>query len=184
MKAMPQFGALLLLALAICLTACNRRTPLPPGAVVFDGAGVALVPGEHWKELRSGPDTEEHHICLPVLMGDGEWTGVMIQVFSSPTDKSNPERRAASLRTQVDLRPEAIKDSFKQENFTTEAGLAGVHVNYDLAIEVKGRKIMSRNHVYIVQNALDASVVVSVSAVASRDLEPVHQMLRKTLRLK
>jgi len=40
-----------------------------------------------------------------------------------------------------------------------------------------------RNHVYLVQNARDSTVGVSISAIASRDLEPVHQMIRKTLRL-
>jgi len=176
-------SALVLLTLALTPFGCQRRTPLPPGAVVFQGAGVALVPGEHWKELQSGPFAEQADICLPFLQGEGELNGVIIQVLSSPTDRSSPEKRAASLRKQVDLRPEAIKDSFKQEKFVTDTGLTGIHISYDLEIEAKGRKIKSRNHVYVIQNAQDSIVAVSVSAVASRDLESVHQMIRKTLRL-
>ena len=87
------------------------------------------------------------------------------------------------MRKQVDLRPEVIQDSFKQEKFATDSGLTGVHISYDLELEAKGKKVRTRNHVYIVQNARGAIVGVSVSAVASRDIEPVHQMIRKTLRL-
>jgi hypothetical protein len=183
MKVTPLTSAFLLLALAITPAGCKRSTPLPAGAVVFQGAGIALVPGEHWKELQSGPFTEQGDICLPVLQGEGELLGAVIQVRSSPTDHSSPERRAASLRKQVELRAEVIKDSFKQEKFATDSGLTGIHISYDLELEAKGKKVRSRNHVYIVQNAQDATVGVSISAVASRDVEPVHQMIRKTLRL-
>ena len=51
----PQRQALISLAplaLALAPAACNRRAPLPPGAVVFQGAGVALVPGQHWKTVQ------------------------------------------------------------------------------------------------------------------------------------
>ena len=183
MKTVLVINTLLMLALAIGPIGCKRHTPLPPGTVVFEGTGVALVPGEHWKEVRSGPAVEEHDICLPVLQGEGELNGVMIQVYSSPADHSPPERRAASVRKQAELRPDVIKESFQQEKFTTDSGLAGVHVSYDIDVEVKGRKMKGRNHVYIVQNARHSTVGVSVSAVASRDLEPVHEMIRKTLRL-
>src|SRR4051794_26655300 len=94
---------------------CKPRPTLPAGAVVFQGAGIALVPGKHWKELQSGPFTEQRDICLPVLQGEGELNGVVIQVLSSLADRSSPETRAASLRKQTDLRPEVIKESFKQE---------------------------------------------------------------------
>jgi len=126
-------SALVLLTLALTPAGCKRRTPLPAGAVVFQGAGVALVPGEHWKELQSGPFAERGDICLPVLQGEGELNGVVIQVRSSPTDRSSPERRAASLRKQIDLRPEVIKDSFKQEKFVTDSGLSGFHISYEWA---------------------------------------------------
>jgi hypothetical protein len=183
MKVTSLKSAFFLFVLAIGPSGCKRHEALPAGAVVFQGAGVALVPGEHWKQLESGPFTEQGEICLPVLQGEGELNGVVIQVRSSPTDRSSPDRRAASLREQVDLRPEVIKDSFKQEKFTTDSGLTGVHISYELELEANGKKVKGRNHVYVVQNARGAIVGLSVGAVASRDIEPVHQMIRKTLRL-
>ena len=64
--------ALVLIAAANAPTGCKRHTPLPPGAVAFTGAGVALVPGEHWKAVRNGELARGHYVCLPVLEGEGE----------------------------------------------------------------------------------------------------------------
>src|SRR4051812_41526016 len=87
MKVTSQTSALILLML-ISPAGCKPRPTLPAGAVVFQGAGIALVPGEHWKELQSGPFTDQRDICLPVLQGEGELNGVVIQVRSSPADRS------------------------------------------------------------------------------------------------
>jgi hypothetical protein len=181
-KVTSLMSTLVLLALTIAPASCKRRTPLPPGAVVFEGTGVALVPGEQWQQIRSGPPAEVQNICLPVLLAVGRLNGAMIQVYS-PTDRSQPERKAASLRTQVDLRLDTIKGSFKQDNFTTDSGLAGVHVCYDVNLDVKGQNVRTRNHLYIVQNARKFTVGVAVVTLAAEDSEVVHQMIRKTLRL-
>lgn len=187
MKAISSISGLFALAMVVASVGCKRRsssTPLPPGAVVFQGAGVALLPGEHWK-LHSEPFPKHGDICPPLLEGKGELDGIVLQVRSSATDRSLPETGATSIRKQLDGNPEVvIGDSFKQEPFVTDSGLAGVHVSYDAEEEKKQGKVKSRVHVYFVQNAEGCIVKVLVREIAPHDPEPVHQMIRKTLRLK
>ena len=185
MKSATLISTLVLLTLAI--TGCNSRPlspPIPAGAVVFQGAGVALVPGENWQQLQSGSLTQQGtNICLPVLLGEGELNGILIQVRSSPDDRSSPDKRAASLQERAALRPQVNKDSFKQTKFSTDSGLAGACFSFLSEIEVKGLKTNGQNRVYLVQNAQGSIVGLSVIAIASKDLEPVDQMIKKTLRL-
>jgi hypothetical protein len=158
------------------------------GAIVFEVADVALVPGEHWKELRSGPFTLGKNTCLPALKGEGEFNGVYIQVIADPTDLCSPEDRAAGLRKDYAVNPEIVPGSLQEDKFTTDAGLAGVHLAFDEQKETNGKKAKSHNSIYIVQNA--RGVCVGVFVIASgvghkpTDVGSTDQMIRKTLRWK
>src|SRR5437870_1154342 len=115
--------ALLLLALVTVPVACKRQphtNPLPLGAVVFEGAGVSLAPGENWKQERSGDFARSQlgELCLPALEGEGEFKGGVILVYSSRAGRSDPQTRAASLRKEIEAMPEMIRTSIKQEDFT------------------------------------------------------------------
>jgi hypothetical protein len=170
----------LLLAVLVS-TGCEPHKPLPAGAVQFQAAGIALVPGDAWQQLRTGPFTTAPDVCLPVLEGQGEFKGGVIQVYSSASDRSDPPTRAASIRREVSARQMVVTDSFKQEDFTTDTGLSGVHVSYDLAVERSSGTRHARTHVYVVKNKKGCCVGVSYSTLAERDSEAVHQMIRKTL---
>ncbi len=157
------------------------------GVVVFEVADVALFPGEHWREFRTEPFTSAKNTCLPVLKGEGEFKGVTIFVVADPTDRCSPDERAAGLRKDYAMNPEIVPGSLKENKFTTDAGLAGIHLAFDEQTETNGKKARSHNSIYIVQNA--RGVTVGLFVIASgvghepTDLESADQMIRKTLRL-
>ena len=173
-----RFAALVLFA--VSLDGCNRGSdaPLPPGAIVFAGSGIALVPGDGWKIARTGDFTAGSDICLPVLEGDDQ-KGV-IQVYTSST-KSDPHARATLLRADIEAQPKFVPGTYQQEDFTTAGGLTGVHSYYDLTVEVQGKLYKSRNHLYLVANKQGRCIGVSYTTVPSKDLQEVHQMIQKTL---
>jgi len=183
MTAMWDGRLLVFLLLSFTASACRKHEPLPPGAVVFENAGVALVPGDDWQQLKTGPLTEHHDICLPVLEGQGKLRGTVIQVYTSPGGRTDPEQRAASVHHGVERLTQYVADSFQQEDFTTESGLRGIHLSYELKIEVQETRKKLRNHLYLIQNAQARTIGISFTALPSRDFEPIHQMIRKTLRL-
>jgi uncharacterized protein YegJ (DUF2314 family) len=157
------------------------------GVVDFEVAGVAIDPGEHWKEFRSELYACMKDICLPVLKGEGEFKGITIEVMADPTDWCSAEDRAAGLRKVYEADSKIVPGSLKEDKFTTDAGLAGVHFAFDEQRERNGKKVKDRNSIYIVQNARGVSVFLAVSASGvghePTDLESTDRIIRKTLRL-
>jgi uncharacterized protein YegJ (DUF2314 family) len=157
------------------------------GVVVFEVADVVLVPGEHWMEFRSELYASSRNTCLPVLKGEGEFKGVMIFVVADPTDRCSPDERATGLRKDYESNPQIVPGSLKGDKFTTDAGLAGVHLAFDEQKETSGKKTRSHNSIYIVQNARGVTVALFVIASGvghePTDLGSTDQMIRKTLRL-
>jgi uncharacterized protein YegJ (DUF2314 family) len=157
------------------------------GVVDFEVAGVAIHPGEHWKEFRSELYACVKDICLPVLKGEGEFKGITIEVLADPTDRCSAEDRAAGLLKVYEADSKIVPGSLKEDKFTTDAGLAGVHFAFDEQRERNGKQVKDRNSIYIVQNARAVSVFLAVSASGvghePADVGPVDQMIRKTLRL-
>lgn len=186
MKSTILIQAAITVAVAGGLTGREREAKLPPlpvGAVVFEGSGVALVPGEDWKQVRNGPFTREPDVCLPVLESDDRFNGAVIQVYSSSSGRSAPETRAASIQRSVAGQPDVIKDSIRRGDFVTANGQKGVHVSYDLKVEQNGRTGTGRTHLYIVKNRKGSVVGVAYTTVAGKDSEEVHRMIRRTPRL-
>jgi uncharacterized protein YegJ (DUF2314 family) len=91
------------------------------------------------------------------------------------------------LRKDYAGNPEIVPGSLKEDKFTTDAGLAGVHLAFDTQRETKGKKARSHNSIYIVQNARGVTVALFVIASGvghePPDLASADQMIRKTLRL-
>jgi hypothetical protein len=160
----------------------------PAGPIVFEVADIVLVPGEHWNELRSGPFTWGKDICLPMLKGKDEFKGVGIQVAADPTDPSSLDEAAAFWRKQDEVNPEILPGSLQEDKFTTDAGVAGVHLAFDEQRETNGIKAKSHNSIFIVKNARGVNVTLFVIASGvghePADLGPTDQMIRKTLRWK
>lgn len=156
------------------------------GEAVFAVADVALFPGEHWLEMRNEFYACVRNICLPVFKGVGEFKGVTIEVMADPTDFSSAEDRAAGLRKVYAADSAIVSGSLKEDNFTTDAGLTGVHFTFVERRVSNGKEVKSRNSIYLVQNTrgLCVSLIVHATGVSheSADLTAIDQMIRKTLR--
>ena len=171
-------------AIAAVLVGCGRQAPdtSPPStrAVIFEGAGVSLVPGDEWKQIGRGSFTgaAPAGVCLPTLVGKAG----LIQVLLLTPDRSDPLTAVAGLRTVFDANPKAIKDSFKQESIALQSGVQVIYVTYSHQPEKAGGS-ESRSHNYIVKNREGRGVTINYITMASSDSEAVHQMIRETLKL-
>jgi hypothetical protein len=88
---------------------------------------------------RSEEFAAGHDICLPAFEGEGEFEGAVILVYSSSA-KSDPHARAESVRAEFEAMPNVVKDSFKEEDFTTASDLRGVQCSYDARVEALGSR--------------------------------------------
>jgi len=80
--------------------------------------------------------------------------------------------------------PGVWPDSFKQEDFTSDSGIRGIHFSYECSDpQHPERKVTSklRMHKYLFHNKVGRCVVISYLTPADRDSDTVHQMIRKTL---
>lgn len=136
--------------------------------------------------MRTGIYAAVKDTCLPVLKGEGEFKGAAMFVASDPTDPSSLDQAADFMRNQSARRPDLVPDSLQEEKFTTDAGLAGVHLVFDVQTERNGQKAKSHNSIYFVKNARGVNVWLFLSASGvghePADIRPADQMIRKTLR--
>jgi len=166
-------------AVATFFVACTRESKpkaQTPGVVAFAGAGVSLKVGEGWTRIDMSPGLP---ICPPTLISKHGIVRAML--FAS--DRSDVPKAATSLRGAFDSNTEAVKDSFRQEEFTTESGLHGIHLSYAQRSPKSGDVIETRSHNYIITNRENRCVSISYIATATSDSDAVHQMVRKSLRL-
>jgi len=151
---------------------------LPPGAVSFDGSGILLVPGAGWQPTDARSSLQM--ICPPVLEGQD---GGMIKVYA-PRDRTDVQSGVALLRSEGAAMPGVWQDSFKQEDFTSDSGIRGIHLSYECSDpkhpEHKEASKL-RTHHYVFTNRVGRCVVIFYLNFADRDSDTVHQMIRKTL---
>ncbi len=87
-------------------------------------------PGRDWRQLSASEFSSDSSegICFPVLREEGQEDRAIIQVISFPRDVTDPQTRADSLRSGMGSRRDAVRNSFTQEEFTSDGGLIGVHL--------------------------------------------------------
>ena len=163
---------------AVVLFSSGCKRALPPGAVSFAGSGVALIPGEDWRQIdtSSGRQTA----CPPVLKGQGQFGGAIIQVYSTAV-RADAQSGVAGLRSKIAAMPEVSQDSFKQEDFASDSGVRGIHFSYEYSVAEHGVTSKLRAHNYLFQNKKGHCVGINYVTLADRDSDAVHQMIRKTL---
>ena len=95
---------------------------------------------------------------------------------------TNLQAATNALRSMFDGNKDAVKDSYQQEDFTTDTGLKGHHVSYSERSEKAG-VTEARSHSYVVQRQDGRCVTISYLTVAGADSDSVRQMIRKSLKL-
>ena len=171
---------LVLVAVAILFVACKRDSKSvaeqDSGIVAFSGAGLSLDVGEGWKRMDISPGPP---VCPPTLVGEH---GMLRAMLFAP-DRSDIAKAASGLRAIFDANAGAVKDSFRQEEFTTQSGLRGLHLSYTQRSEKEGHVTETHSHNYIVTNREGRCASISYIAPAASDSETVHQMIRRSLKL-
>lgn len=147
----------------------------PSHRVTFKPALISIDPGEGWKlvETPATPPT-----CTPALVGQaGLINAVMLE-----GEVADAKQMADKVQAMFVANSKAVPDSFKQENFTTDSGLNGVHLSYS-AKGAKGGASDTRSHSFITRNG--SRRYISISYITSPDAESaaVLEAIRKTLQV-
>jgi hypothetical protein len=160
--------ALTVIGLLLLAAGCK-----PSHRVDFTPARVSIDPGEGWNVLNIPPDPPS---CSPQLISKlGIINAVMVD-----SDITEVNKAAEKLQAVFSNTGKAQPDSFKQEPFTTDSGLNGIHLSYT-GKSSDGSANM-RSHSFITQRA---SQCVSISYITTADVESpaVLEAIRKTLRV-
>ena len=172
--------AIAIVAILVFVVACGRKSAgsvtQPSGEVVFPRAGIALVVGDGWQRIDL--DAGEP-VCPPTLVSSAG----MLRGMIFDANRPDPQTAATKLRASFEANPDADKDSFRQEDFSTQSGLAGVHLSYSSRSQKDGKVTEMHSHNYIVKNKEGRCVAISYLAPARADADAVHQMIRGTLKL-
>ena len=105
----------------------------------------------------------------------------MINALLLP-DVTDLKQAADRMQSSFSAHNKSLPDSFKQEDFTTESGLKGIHLSYT-AQSGKSSTPDMRSHSFITHNR--RGECVSVSYITSPDVESaaVLEAIRKSLRV-
>jgi len=146
-----------------------------PTRVAFSPANMSIDPGKGWKAVQI-PVTLA--VCSPRLVSKAG----MINAVLLDEDLTEVKAAAAKLQANLVAAGKAPAEAFKQEEFTTATGLAGVHVSYT-GKSSKSDSPDVRSHHFITRNMLGRCV--SISYITSSDVESaaVLESIGKTLRV-
>ena len=168
------------IALAIICVACKRKSadtlPQEAGVVVFPDAGVSLVVGDGWKRIDISAGLP---VCPPTLVGSA---GLIRATLCAPAI-SDLQAASNRLRSIFDDNPDAVKDSFQEEGFTTDSGLQGQHISFSAQTTIHGSVTEMRSHNFIVQRQDGRFVAISFITTVRTDSDAVRQMIQKSLKL-
>jgi len=171
----------ILVALITFLIGCGRKdasfTEQDPGIVTFADAGVSVEVGNGWQRIDASPSPA---VCSPTLVGKPG----MLRAMLFPPDRSDIAKASSAIRFAFDGNAEAVKDSFRQEPFSTESGVRGVQLSYAQRTEKDGRVTEMHSHNYVLTNHAGRCVSISYISTAANDSDTVQQLIRKSLKLK
>lgn len=154
----------------------RRKLLAEYGIVVFDGAGISLVPGDGWQQIDATPGLP---ICPPTLVGS---SGMVRAMLFAP-HLSDLNIAVNSLIEQFSSNPKTVKGSVMQKEFTAKSNLTGICLSYTERTENDGSVIDLRSYSYVVKNNQGRCVAVSYITMVGQDSGSVHQMILNSLRL-
>lgn len=146
-----------------------------PTRVTFSPANMSIDPGKGWKEVKTAATLP---VCTPRLISKSG----MINALLLDEDLKEVKVAAEKLQANLVASGKAPVDGFKQEEFATATGLAGVHFSYT-GKSSKSDTPDVRSHHFITRNMHDRCV--SISYITSPELESIDTIaaITKTLRV-
>ena len=146
-----------------------------PTRVTFSPANMSIDPGKGWKEVKT-PATLT--VCSPRLVGQAG----MINAVLLDEDLTEVKAAADKLQANLVTAGRAPADAFKQDEFTTESGLAGVHLSYtDRTTTRDGHEV--RSHHFITRNMHGRCISISYITSPEMESSKVIAAITKTLRV-
>jgi len=160
---------LIITGLLLLATGCK-----PSHRITFKPANVSVDPGEGWKRLDL---PAEPPVCSPRLICKA---GMINALY---LDEFTDVKKAADfLQSRFASTSKVVADSFKQEDFTTDSGLSGVHLSYT-AVSKNSSTPDERSHSFITQNMMGKCISVSYITSPSDESAAVIKAICKTLRV-
>ncbi len=146
-----------------------------PNRVTFSPANMSIVPGKGWKELKTPVSLPA---CSPRLLGKAG----MINALLLDEDLTDPKAAAQKLQEKLVAAGKASTDAFKQEEFTTAAGAAGIHFSYT-GKSSKSDTPDVRSHHFITRNMRGRCVSISYITSPEEESSETIAAILKTLRV-
>jgi hypothetical protein len=146
-----------------------------PTRVTFSPANLSIDPGKGWKTIKAPAAAP---VCSPRLVSK---SGMINAVL---LDEDLPDAKAAAEKMQGRLAAagRAAADGFKQEDFTTATGLAGVHFSYT-AKSAKSDAPEVTSHHFIARNMRGRCVSISLITSPDVDSSATVAAITRTLRV-
>jgi hypothetical protein len=146
-----------------------------PTRVTFSPANMSIDPGKGWKEVKVLATAP---VCSPRLVSKSGMINALL------LDEELTEVKAAADKLQANFvaAGKAPAEGFKQEEFATASGLAGIHLSYT-GKSSKSDTAEVRSHHFITRNLRGRCV--SISYITSPELESSDLIaaITKTLRV-
>jgi hypothetical protein len=151
------------------------RVVIHPTRVTFSPANMSIDVGKGWKEVKITPTPP---ICSPRVISKSG----MINALLLDEDLTDIKAAAEKMQASLVAGGKAAANSFKQEDFTTASGLAGVHFAYT-GKSSKSDTSELRSHHFITHNMHNRCI--SISYITSPELESSDTIaaITKTLRV-
>jgi hypothetical protein len=146
----------------------------PSNRVAFKPANMSVDPGEGWARLNIPAIPP---VCSPSLAGKGGMINALLLEDETDIKKAADELQAAFSKTG-----KAIPDSFKQEDFSTDSGLPGIHISYTGRSKADGPPDM-RSHSFVTHNMLGKCVSISYITSPEKESPALLEAIQKTLRV-
>jgi hypothetical protein len=146
----------------------------PSHRVDFKPALVSIDPGDGWKRLDIPAALPA---CSPRLVGKAGMINALLL-----EDFTEIKKAADFMQARFASNSKVVADSFKQEDFTSESGLIGIHLSYTAASKNSATP-NDRSHRFITHNRKGQCVSVSYITSPAAEATEVLQAISKTLRV-
>jgi hypothetical protein len=160
---------LVILGLLLLVAGCK-----PSHRINFKPANVSVDPGEGWKRLDV---PAEPPVCSPRLICKAGMINALVL-----DDFTDIKRAADFMQSRFATTSKVVADSFKQEDFTTDSGLNGIHLSYT-AGSANSTTPDRRSHSFITHNMVGKCVSVSYITSPSDESVVVLEAICKSLRV-